>query len=138
MLWGQQIVVYTDHKNIMQQALGLTSDRVHRQRLIINKYGPEIIYIKGKDNTVADAISRLDFSTKAHPKMDQKNWMILTKHWCEVSSTHNKNSNSINSTMDLNHVFANRSNEEEIYPHSQLKCRRIDQRLRYAATWTYQ
>eukprot|EP00804_Cyclotella_cryptica_P023129 CCRYP_000344-RA/>CCRYP_000344-RA protein AED:0.49 eAED:0.49 QI:0/-1/0/1/-1/0/1/0/35 len=27
MLWGQQITVYTDHKNLMQDALGLTSDR---------------------------------------------------------------------------------------------------------------
>eukprot|EP00804_Cyclotella_cryptica_P030421 CCRYP_008508-RA/>CCRYP_008508-RA protein AED:0.37 eAED:0.42 QI:0/0/0/1/0/0/3/0/445 len=26
MLWGQQITVYTDHKNLMQDALGLTSD----------------------------------------------------------------------------------------------------------------
>ena len=27
MLWGQMINVFTDHKNLMQQALGLTSDR---------------------------------------------------------------------------------------------------------------
>ncbi len=26
MLWGQTITVYTDHKNLMQDALGLTSD----------------------------------------------------------------------------------------------------------------
>ena len=42
--------------------------------------------------------------------------MILAKRWCAVSNTHTKNSNSINSTMDLNHVFANRSDKEEIYP----------------------
>ena len=28
MLWGQTIAVYTDHKNLMQDALGLTSDQV--------------------------------------------------------------------------------------------------------------
>ena len=27
MLWGKQIVVYTDHKNLMQQVLGLTSNK---------------------------------------------------------------------------------------------------------------
>ena len=49
MLWGQQIVVYTDHKNLMQDALGLTSDRVYHWRLIIKEYGPKIIYIlRGK------------------------------------------------------------------------------------------
>ncbi len=28
MLWGQTLTVYTDHKNLMQDALSLTSDRV--------------------------------------------------------------------------------------------------------------
>ena len=28
MLWGQRIKVYTDHKNLIQDALGLTSDKV--------------------------------------------------------------------------------------------------------------
>ena len=56
----------------MQKALGLTSDRVFRWRLIIKEYGPEIIYIKGELNTVADAISRLDFLPKADQKTDQK------------------------------------------------------------------
>ena len=31
---GQQIVVYTDHKNLMQDALGLTSDRVTKIELL--------------------------------------------------------------------------------------------------------
>jgi hypothetical protein len=30
MLWGQEIKVYTDHKNLTRDALGLTSDRVYR------------------------------------------------------------------------------------------------------------
>ena len=47
MLWGQQIKVYTDHKNLMQNALGLTSDRVYHWRLLIEEYGPTIVYIKG-------------------------------------------------------------------------------------------
>ena len=89
---------------------------MYRWRFIIEEYGPKIIYIKSKLNTVADAILRLDFSPKAHPKTDQKNWMILAKRWCAVSNTHTKNSNSINSTMDLNHVFANHRDKEENYP----------------------
>ncbi len=63
MLWGQQINVYTDHKNLTstRDGLGLTSDRVTRWRILLEEYAPEIIYIKGIHNTVADAISRLDY-----------------------------------------------------------------------------
>eukprot|EP00804_Cyclotella_cryptica_P021708 CCRYP_012871-RA/>CCRYP_012871-RA protein AED:0.34 eAED:0.56 QI:0/0/0/1/0/0/2/0/231 len=61
MLWGQPIVVYTDHKNLMQDVLSLTCDRVYCWHLLLEEYGPEIVYIKGIHNTVADAISRLVF-----------------------------------------------------------------------------
>jgi hypothetical protein len=44
MLWGQSIKVYTDHAN---HALGMTSDRVYRSRLLLEEYGPKIVYIKG-------------------------------------------------------------------------------------------
>jgi TusA-related sulfurtransferase len=57
MLWGQQIKVYTDHKNLTRDALGLTSDRVYQWRLFSEEFAPEVIYIKGIHNTVADAIS---------------------------------------------------------------------------------
>ena len=30
MLWGKPIKVYTDHKNLIQDALGLTPDRVYQ------------------------------------------------------------------------------------------------------------
>ena len=98
----------------MQDALGLTSDRVYCWRLIIEEHVPKIIHIKGKDNTVADATLGLDFSPIAHPETDKKNWMTLTKPWCAVSNSHNINSKS--STMDLLHVCANHSDKEEIYP----------------------
>ncbi len=61
MLWGQQIKVFTDHANLMRDALGLTSDRVYRWRLFLEDYGPKIIYIKGIHNTVADAVSWLEY-----------------------------------------------------------------------------
>jgi hypothetical protein len=56
MLWGQQIKVYTDHKNLIRDALGLTSNRVYQWRLLLEEYAPEIVYIKGIHNTVVDAI----------------------------------------------------------------------------------
>eukprot|EP00804_Cyclotella_cryptica_P015016 CCRYP_000603-RA/>CCRYP_000603-RA protein AED:0.40 eAED:0.42 QI:0/0/0/1/0/0/3/0/333 len=79
MLWGQQITVYTDHKNLMQDALGLTSDRVYRWRLLLEEYGPTIVYIKGIHNTVADAISRLDYGPVTD---DRSTWMTFAQCWC--------------------------------------------------------
>ncbi len=57
MLWGQTIKVYTDHKILTQEALGLTFDRVYHWQLLLEEFAPEIVYVKGIHNTVADAIS---------------------------------------------------------------------------------
>jgi hypothetical protein len=56
-LWGQTIKVYTDHKNLTQDALDITSDRVYHWQLLLEEFAPEIVYIKGIHNTVVDAIS---------------------------------------------------------------------------------
>ena len=122
MLWGQTIKVYTDHKNLVADALGSTSDRVFCWRLLIEEFGPEIIYIKGEENTVADAISRLDFSPKKISTNAKQNWMILTKNWCKINhfakpeSEQNTGKYMDINDMDLNYVFAIHSDEEEIFP----------------------
>ena len=110
MLWGQSIVVYTDHKNLIQDALGLTSDRVYRWRLLLEEYGPEIIYIKGIHNTVADAISRLEMIPRTL-KQERQNWMIRTKLWCRTECSHKMEKDEI-----FNYVFAHRNDDKEIFP----------------------
>jgi hypothetical protein len=67
MLWGQSIKVFIDHKNLTRDAPGLTSDRVFRWRLLLEEYAPGIVYIKGVHNTVADAISRLEYNPTLNP-----------------------------------------------------------------------
>ena len=56
-LLGQRIKIYTDHKNLTCK--NIINDRVLRWRLLLEEYGPEIIYLKGKANNAADAMSRL-------------------------------------------------------------------------------
>ena len=48
--------VFTDHANLMRDALGLTLDRVCQWRLLLEEYGLKLVYIKGIHNTVTDAV----------------------------------------------------------------------------------
>ena len=66
----------------MQNALGMTSHRVYRWRLLIEEFGPAIEYIKGIDNTIADAISRLEYDP------DKKNSRLgLHQCYCHVATS---------------------------------------------------
>jgi hypothetical protein len=56
LLW-QQIVVHTDHANLTYKHFN--SDRVMRWRLFIEEYSPDVQYMKGENNVMADALSRL-------------------------------------------------------------------------------
>jgi hypothetical protein len=66
MLWGQSIKVYTDHANLIRDALGMTLDHVYRWRLLLEEYRPDIVCIKGIHNTIADAISRLEYDPRVN------------------------------------------------------------------------
>ncbi len=108
MLWGQSIVlsieVFTHHTYLMRDALGLTLDRVYQWRLLLEEYGPKIVYIKGIHNTIADAISQLEYDpsvnlTAEHYYMtkvrsstcsQRHNCMAVSKHWSNLEIDTNK------------------------------------------------
>lgn len=56
-LLGQQVIVHTDHKNILYG--NLTNDRIIRWRLLLEEFAPEYRHIAGEKNVVADALSRV-------------------------------------------------------------------------------
>ena len=58
MLFGQKIVVHADHMNILYP--NLTNDRIIRWRCLLEEHGAKFVHIRGVDNVVADALSRLD------------------------------------------------------------------------------
>jgi hypothetical protein len=123
MLWCQSIKVYTDHANLMRDAPGVTSDRVYQWRLLLEEYRHEIIYIKGIHNTIADAISLLEYDpsvnqtaeiyfmtkVKCSKRSQRQNYMVILKNWCNLEIDTNKRE-------DLNLVFANHREEDEIHP----------------------
>ena len=59
-LLGHQITVYTDHKNLTYTFFN--TERVMLWRLILEEFGPELKYIKGENNAVADAHYQLEMS----------------------------------------------------------------------------
>ncbi len=79
MLWGQDIKVYTDHKNLTRDALGLTSDRVYCWQLLLEEYSPKIIYIKGIHNTVADAILQLKYDPNLNKTNEYTHAMLVVE-----------------------------------------------------------
>ena len=58
LLLGNEIIVHTDHKNILYS--NLANDRIARWRMLLEEYGAEFEHIKGKENIVADALSRME------------------------------------------------------------------------------
>jgi hypothetical protein len=80
------------------------------------RYGSEVVYIKGIHNTIANAISRLEYVSPGTPSEDatvHQNWMTFSKCWCEYNKSHDNSTNKHNHSMK--NVFANHSDEEEIY-----------------------
>ena len=61
-LFGYEIHVYSDHKNLVYEATLSESQRVMRWRLLLEEFGPNIHHIAGVDNIVADTLSRVKSS----------------------------------------------------------------------------
>ena len=70
------------------------------------------MHIKGIHNTVADAISRLDFD----PVQDEKaQWMSFTKCCCHYTMHAPPEESTHTHQHQINMVFANHSKEDVIY-----------------------
>ena len=67
-LFGYPIQVFSDHKKMVHAVTVSQSQRVMRQRLILEKFGPDIKHIAGENNVVADTMSR--FPTTAQDQRE--------------------------------------------------------------------
>jgi hypothetical protein len=103
----------------------MTLDCKYQWRLLLEEYGDKIVYIKVIHNTVADAISRIEYDLSVNQTAEnyhltkvrrtsfkshlRQNWMTVSKHWCNLEIDTYK-------PEDLNFMFANHGQEEEICP----------------------
>lgn len=62
-LWGRHFTVYTDNKPLIYlYKMKDQASRLTRIRLDLEEYDFEIVYISGKDNIIADALSRININ----------------------------------------------------------------------------
>ncbi len=72
------------------------------------------MYIKGFHNTVADAISRLDYGSVQE---DRSTMMTFAQCWCHYTSSQAESTAPpANAQESMNLVFANQDDEDAIYP----------------------
>ncbi len=108
--------------------LGLTSDQVYQWRLLLEEYGPEIVYIKGIHNTVADAVLQLEYdpsvnqTAESFHTMKVRNnshqtqcWMTVLKSWCKLDIDSDNLDSYTDKHNDWNLVFAHHEEEDKIY-----------------------
>ncbi len=127
MLWGHNMKVFTDHANLMKDALGLTSDHVYQWRLLLEEYRPKIVYIIGIHNTVADAASRLEYDPSVNQTAEsfhtakvrnkqicqRQCWMTVSKNWCKLGIDSDNLDSYTDQNDDWNLVFAHHKEEDK-------------------------
>jgi hypothetical protein len=96
---------------------------------LLEEYRPIIVYIKGIHNTIADAVSRLEYDpsvnqtdesfhmAKVTNKSSQRQcWMTVSKKGCELDIDSDNLDSYTDKHDDWNLVFAHHEEEEEVYP----------------------
>jgi hypothetical protein len=111
---------------------------VYQWRLLLQEYGPEIVYIKGIHNTIEDTISRLEYDPSVNQTAEsyfmkkvntsskcsqRQNWMAVSNHGCELELDTYKHEY-------LNLLFANHGEEDDIHPITTIEIKKDKTRFR--------
>jgi len=75
-LLGQEIIIYTDHQNLI--AKNCTIEHVLCWHLLIEEFNPQLCYIPGQKNIVADTLSRLDMTDTTYSVTQNEDLFALS------------------------------------------------------------
>ena len=96
---------------------------------MLEEYKHKIVYIKGIHNTVADAVSQLEYDPSVNKTAEsfhttkvrsrsrhRQSWATVSKNWCELDIDSDNLDSYTDKHDDWNLVFAHHKEEDEIYP----------------------
>lgn len=101
-LYGKRFTVRSDHRPLVYlYNMKDPASKLVRIRLDLEEYNFDIIYIKGKDNVVADALSRISIDDLKAVFEENKSVLVLTRAQAR-KALNNDDKNSIPSTNEVN------------------------------------
>ena len=118
-LLGQRIKVYTDHKNLTH--VNFNTQRVIRWRMVIEDFAPELIYIPGPNNVVADAISRLEqhddkLDLNTFSLVEEYDMYAFAHYLANTKKQSNHDVSEKHHTVELAELFCADKLPDDIYP----------------------
>lgn len=79
-LFGRRFTIMTDHKPLIYLfSMKDPNSRLLKFRLALEEYDYKIVYVKGKNNAVADALSRVELTSEDLKAMNEKIMAVMTR-----------------------------------------------------------
>lgn len=114
-IFNKHFTIYTDHKPITTLLGGKQSNhRLFRWKLYLSQYDFEIIYKKGKNNVVADFLSRIDNHEENEPMEEPASYInVVTRAQTESlkQTTANSAANSTEKTQAKENFYTIKENK---------------------------
>lgn len=79
-VYGKSFTIMTDHRPLIYLfSMKDPSSRLLKFRLALEEYDFKILYVKGKDNSVADALSRISITSDSLKEMNNEVMLVVTR-----------------------------------------------------------